>query len=400
LDYVFSVLSDRKNQLDFAFIIHLPTSLSVESLQAGAASSRNKYPATQSFLYRRQWERLSGIDSLEITTDETKLQAFMDTPFDLRVDAPCRQILLIRPDVKVLATRFHHAVADGLSAAMWISHQLQVAQGKEQPINQPLHCNVPLLKHSSPSVRRSKFAYSQPSTPLRTCTSQTSNRRSWSSFTFEASQLKQLCRRLRGFTYNDLLAACALEVLMKWNAQVKNGSQVGLWLPMNIRRYSSSGFGNGTSRIRIYPRYERDSSFIEKAREIRKQVTWCTEHGEWVVPEVEALRRLPTWLTARLLNAYLSTRLVDMGTAVFSHGESLAGGVGDGLQIATQIECVGLLQKRQRLAINGTTHRGQTCLTFTYDSQLLCSDAISLLTEMYQQEIRVAREELSNARPR
>ena len=393
LDYVFSILSDRKTQLDFAFILHLPDSLTAGALEHGALSAREKFPITNSFLYGRQWKPLKTIDHLfAVTSDAAAVESFMDKPFDLRVEAPYRQLLVQRTNGSTLVTRFHHAAADGLSAAMWISHQLQVALGEEPAA---LCSAAPTLKRTSTAVWRSRFAYSKPSTPLQTSTNKTSNRRRWKSFTFEGAILKQLCRRIGGFTYNDLLAACALEVLINWNASAKNGSQVGLWLPMNIRSESSSGFGNGTSRIRIYPRYDHRSSFVEKALEVRKQVKWCTENGEWVVPEVETIKRLPAWISASLLNTYLSTPIVDMGTAVFSHGESLAGGVGKGLQIAERIECVGLLQKRQRLAINGTTHRNETCLTFTYDPDLFCNDAITSLRDLYLEQIKLAHLELS-----
>jgi hypothetical protein len=399
LDYVFSILSDAKTPLDFAFVLHLPASLSIEALELGARSARNKFPITNSFLYQRRWEEIHTNDSaLEITIDETSVDAFMDRPFDLRVDPPCRQLLIATPESLLLITRFHHAAADGLSAAMWMSHQLQVATGKEAPIKSRGQCITPRLKQSPTSVRRSKFAYSTPSTPLRTCTNGVSNRRHWQSFSFDATELKLLIRK-RGFSYNDLLAACALEVLIKWNERHHDptATQVGLWLPMNVRREICSGFGNGTSRVRIYPRYARQTSLIEKAREVRRQVEWCTENGEWAVPDVERFLRLPSWLSASLLNAYLASRFVDMGTAVFSHGESRANGVGKGLQIADRIECIGLLQKRQRLAINGTTHKNHTCLTLTYDSGLFCTEAIKLLCEMYREQIELALRELRNA---
>jgi len=398
LDHIFSILSDKKTLLDFAFVLHFPGSPNINALEAGAQSATSKFPISNSFLYRQRWEHIHTYNNqLDVTSEDLALERFMNTPFGLRVEAPFRQLILLKPDAHVLVTRFHHAAADGLSAAMWLSHQIQVARGETQPVKTPGRSNVPILKVMSPSVWRSKFSYSAPSSPLRTCTNTGSNRRNWQSIIFEATGLKEHCRKAGGFSYNDLLAVCALQVLIAWNELHKDSSHVGLWVPINIRQRSNVGFGNGTSRIRIYPRYERQSSFVEKAREIRRQVRWCTANGEWVVPNLSSLQKIPTWLSAPLINTYLASRYVDMGTAVFSHADSLAGGVGEGLQIADRIECIGLLQKRQRLAINGTTHHGQTCLTFTYDSGMFCADAIKQLCELFQRQIESARRELSDA---
>jgi len=220
--------------------------------------------------------------------------------------------------------------------------------------------------------------------------------RRWTSFDFDATELKRACRKAGGFTYNDLLAMCTLEVLQGWNGTT--GSEVGLWVPMNIRSRTTSGFGNGTSRIRIYPRYAAEASLVEKTREVRRQIQWCSENGEWVVPNIRRFASVPRWISAPILNAYLNSHLVDMATAVFSHADSWAGGIGEGLQSAERIECIGLLHPRQALAINGTTHHGRTCLTLTYDSGLLCIDAANRLAEMYKETIETARQELCDAR--
>ena len=228
---------------------------------------------------------------------------------------------------------------------MWISHQLQVAFRFERPITQPTDCSRPQLRHSATSVRRSKFAYQELLHRFVLAHIRSSSTRRWTSFDFEATELKRACRRAGGFTYNDLLAMCTLEVLQEWNGP--NGSDVGLWVPMNIRSRTTSGFGNGTSRVRIYPRYAAAASLVEKAREVRRQVHWCSENGEWVVPNIPRFTSLPRWISAPVLNAYLNSRLVDMATAVFSHGDSWAGGIGEGLQSAERIECIGLLHVRQ-----------------------------------------------------
>src|SRR6185369_498474 len=212
----------------------------------------------------------------------------------------------------------------------------------------------------------------------------------------DAADLRQACRRVGGFTYSDLLATCALEVFGQWNQQHhRNGpARVGLWLPMNIRRRSFEGFGNGTSRIRLYARYAPSASLLDKTRAIRQQVSWTTEHGEWAVPELPLFTRLPSWIAAPALKRYLNRPSIDMATGVFSHADRWAGDAREAFKHVDRIECIGLLHPRQSHAINAATHQGQTWMTFTSDTGLLGDADIEQLVEMYKQQIALARKEL------
>ena len=400
LDYVFTALSRTVPSLDFAFVLHFAKPPDIAALELGARSARNKYPTTSSLVHGGRWEYVptaaSPIEQTRTTNAQKEIERFMNLSFDLRVDPPCRQLLIQQePGNALLVSRFHHAAADGMSAALWLGHQLQVANGLVPSVNNPAFYSRPSLRYLNPSVRRSKFAYDEPSDPLKISKNQPSGERRWLTLTFPATDLRRACKRRGGFTYNDLLATCALEVLEKFKSENSATSRIGLWVPVNIRCEASSGFGNGTSRIRIYRRYMHDASLVHKAREVRHQISWCTEHGEWVVPEIPLFTKLPRWATARVLKTYLNSRSVDMATAVFSHADSWASGAGKGLQCAERIECIGVLHPRQSVAINGTTHRGQTVLTFTYDSGSISDAEASQLSRSYGQQIALAREDLS-----
>jgi hypothetical protein len=251
-------------------------------------------------------------------------------------------------------------------------------------------------------VRRSQFAYGEACDPLWTSSSTRSGKRHWSTIDFESSDLKRACREAGGFTYNDLLATCALEVFREWNHQHSSGEyqRIGLWLPINVRQKSASGFGNGTSRIRLYARYPPNASLIDKAREIRRQVSWSTRHGEWTIPGFPVLKTLPRWIVSRLVHSYLSLPSVDMATGIFSHADSGIGEAGEAFQQVERIECVGLMHPRQLLALNGTTHRGYTWLTFTYDPGLFERDEVRFqLAQMYLDQVSLARQELGVLKP-
>ena len=367
LDVAFKLLDDPRSPQDFTIVLHFNEPPSVEGLRAGAKSACEHYD--------RQINLETRID----------LDVFVNEPFG---SYPIKQIF----SGDTLATRFHHAAADGLSAALWLGHQLSVAYGFT-----PSARSAELsLRRTSTSVRRSKFAFDGACDPLWTPDRTRSGTRRWSTFSFSSADLREVCRRAGGFTYSDLLATCALEIYAEWNQQhSQNGApKVGLWLPMNIRSRSFEGFGNGTSRIRLYARYSPSASLLEKAREVRRQVSWSTEHGEWAIPELPLFKRLPHWITGPALRRYLNRPSIDMATGVFSHADRWAGDAREAFKDVNRIECIGLLHTRQNLAINAATHLGQTWMTFTYDAGQLRATDVDQLIGMYKRQIASAREEL------
>ncbi|HYJ85197.1 MAG TPA: hypothetical protein VEW46_04015 [Pyrinomonadaceae bacterium] len=404
IDRVFSMMDSQRRPLDFTLLLHLKNAPGLEALRTGARSARNLYPATGSYIDQQHWIRLSqpgdgiSVISVSSTADLAKeIEEFIDGPLDLHNRMPVQQLVvvdLVKNEVK-LATRFHHAVADGLSAAMWISHQLRVAHEKIAAVAEVSPFQIlPLRSHPSP-VKKSRYAYRGPSNPLWTTEAKPSRARRWRTIEVAAGELREGCRRAGGFTYNDLLATCTLEVFSRWNGLHSNGrpQKVGLWLPVNIRQRAALGFGNGTSRIRLYPRYDDRESLPGKCREIRRQVSWSNRHGEWATPTKFPLDSLPPWVTRPLLLGYLRRPGIDMATGVFSHADRGTEEISEICQQAETLESIGLLHAQHPLAINGATSGGRTWLTFTYDPGLLSTRDIEGLVEMYQEQLVTARRE-------
>lgn len=398
LDYAFSLLDSAASPQDFTIILRFSNPPPLENLRAGATSATNRYPVSGCKIKNRRWAP-GTTEPLPLNGNgQPSLERFINDRFDVRRQSAVRQVLFANDETEArLVTRFHHAAADGLSAALWLGHQLSVAYGLSEPETTPAAFAEVALRESQTSVRRSAFAYSGASDPLWTTNYIASGARQWHTISFPADDLRRRCRRARGFTYSDLLATCTLEVLSSWNRKhvSKPTQKIGLWYPLNVRRNSTSGFGNGTSRIRVYARFAPQTSLIDKAREVRKQVSWATINGEWVVPQAPLFTRLPRSIVGPLLNGYLKQPTVDMATGVFSHAERWAGEAREAFKYVTQIECVGLLHSRQRLAINGATHQGQTWLTFTYDPALLDAADVCALARMFEHQIELARRELA-----
>ena len=400
LDYAFSLLDSAESPQDFVIILSLQDPPPLGDLRAGAASAMNRYPTSACTIKHRSRVFTAANEAAKLPLNGNgppSLEAFVNERFDARREAPVKQILVSSvANEALLVTRFHHTAADGLSAALWLGHQLGVAYKLIEPEAVPASFAELPLRAATTSVRRSVFAYHGASDPLWTTNYIPSGARRWLTINFDASELRQACRQARGFTYSDLLATCVLETFSAWNQKhdPRTQPQIGLWYPLNIRAKSPPGFGNGTSRIRLYARYSPDASFGDKARAVRRQVAWSTEHGEWVIPQLPLFTRLPRPIVAPLLNGYLKQPQVDMATGVFSHADRWVGEAAESFKYVNRIECVGLLHSRQRVAINGATHQGRTWLTFTYDPGLLEASDARELVEMYEQHLAAAREEL------
>jgi hypothetical protein len=400
LDYAFSLLDSAESPQDFTIILHLSNPPSIDDLRTGASSATNRYPLTGCRIENRSWVRSENARA-ELPCNgngQPSLERFVNDRFDVHRQGPVRQVLFADAETEAqLITRFHHTAADGLSAALWLGHQLSVAYGLTERETTPAKFAEVALRESKTSVHRTAFAYSGASDPLWTTNYIPSGARQWLTINFPANDLRGRCRQAHGFTYSDLLATSTLEVLSQWNQkhQPQTTHKIALWYPLNIRRNSTSGFGNGTSRIRLYARFPPHTSLFDKTRAVREQVVWATTNGEWVVPKMPLFMLLPRPIAVPLLNGYLKQPTVDMATAVFSHADRWAGDAVEAFKYVTRIECVGLLHARQRLAINAATHQGQTWLTFTYDPALLEVDDVRELARMYEQQIAVARKELA-----
>jgi hypothetical protein len=402
IDFVFSIMNEPARPFDFALVFHLKDTPSVQGLQLGASSARNLYPTTGSYLARKEWIRAveSQGEPIQVSSDSGAIEKFLDQPLDPSRQQPVQQLLVL-PDEgngnrTKLVTRFHHAAADGLSATLWLAHQLRVAYSQESPtVRSAPFLNLVLKTHPS-GVRRSRFSFAGPSDRLWAQHSSPSPLRRWLTVSVPTADIRKRCVRIGGFSYNDLLATCALETFRRWNLrhQANQEQRTGLWLPVNIRRRPSSGFGNGTSRIRVYARYAPTASCIEKCQEIHRQISWSIEHGEWNVPSDPALTRLPAWTVGPLLRRYLNRGKIDMTTGVFSHVERLTAYDNEVFRKVEKIESIGQLHPRHCLAINGATHCGQTWLTFTYDPSMLTQEDVLQIVELYQEEFRSARSEL------
>ena len=223
LDRTFYLLDGARSPQDFTLILDLRDVPDVDRFYEGAKSAMNRFPTSACRVAGRKWVWRENFE-LELAESESAIEGFIDKRFDLRCQPPVKQLLMLNGSSARLATRFHHAAADGLSGALWLGHQLNVAYGLERPQIDPGRFNGLTLRKSANSVRRSQFAFEGASDPLRSSHSKRSGARRWSTISFSSCELQKACRRSRGFTYHDLLATCTLEVLTSWNHNCRGGT--------------------------------------------------------------------------------------------------------------------------------------------------------------------------------
>ena len=405
LDSICRVLDSPQRPLDFTLVLHLKQAPQIESLRAGAQSARNLYATTGSHIKGNQWVRSAapeaGRKAGEVHSRallETAGKAFVDGPFELRSQMPVQQLLIKEKGggKAQLLTRFHHAAADYISAMLWLRHQFEVAADRRPPTATAAPFRALELRRHAAPIKKSPFAYCGPAQRLRRQGTRPARARRWHSIQVPAAELRKSASKRDGFTCNDLLVTCALETFSRWNqgGQPGRGAKVGLLLPINIRKKPFEGFGNGASRIRIYARYAAAAPLLDKCRQVRRQVDWCKEHGEWAVPLSHPLTRLPAWAGTPLLRSYLKRPWVDVATGVFSHAERWEGQNDDLFQDVEKIAFIGQLHQRYPLVLNAATLRQQTWLTFTWDPGLLADSDLQKLVAIYQEQIALAQREL------
>ena len=379
--------------LDFTLILRFRRSPEHAGLVRGAASARNAFPITASVIKGKCWllaNAPSGSSpechtSTSADGSESVLKEFVGSPFRLAEEPPLRQMLVRESgrEDPCIATRVHHSAADLLSCLQWVRHQLRVASGAEPPIEEIAPFESIPLASSPPGARRNPDWVQ--SERLWTRGGSPSGERRWSAFSIPVNGLEDLSRDRNGFTYNDVLAAAALETARWWNA--RNGvhsNRVGLWLPINIRRDSFVGFGNGSSRIRVRLLVQPTATFREKCLSVRSQVDRARSNGEWVVPQRPLALRLPLGVVAPALRAYLRRPWADTGSLSFTHVQRWPGRDEDCFQDLAGIEVVGALHTTHPLMLAAVTCHDRTWLTATFDPALLRDDDITAIGQYFR----------------
>ena len=401
LDLVSAKLSRPRRPLDFTVILTVD-GVCFEDLIRGAQSARHAFPTSGSIVVGREWvwqsegaELCRCVDAEDEAARRAVLEAFVDAPLDVHCEAPVRVMWVTGPAGNRLAVRFHHAAFDGISAGLWLLQMLLVATGALPEVTTVAVWEPPKLKVHPEPARLSKYAWGGASEGLWHPGGQPSAARRWRALAVEAAPLRRAVQRLDGPTYNDFLASAFLETLVRWNrSHGEPASRMGLWLPVNIRQRALEGFGNGSSRIRVYARPLEEPSADQKIRQFREQVAWSRAHGEWNVPEDLAVFKWPAWLMVPVLRMFIDRPGVDYGSAVFSHMEKL-GAAEQLLPMVSDPEWVMMLDKRYPVGMVAATMGAHTRMSLTWDPAMMPDSDANQLLDSYGEVLEEMRGAIS-----
>lgn len=393
LDLVSALLSTPERPFDYALRLAFARDGAPTESQMieGARRAVERFPASACVRKGARWESAAShafrLDNARCDgPDDRRIESFIDEPLDLTREPGVRQLRIENPRAAQVdvVTRMHHALGDFVSLLLWLDAQLSANPALE-------HAELKLRHHAAPA-RRSRYAFDGPADPVKVARhGKPSARRRWKTLTFEPCEVE--ARPQPTFTYNDLLCAILLETLRAWN----ESSRVALWHAVNAREEPFSGFGNGSSRIRIYHRFEQAPTYAAKAAHVREQIVWCKENGEWAVPDDgRALFKLPLWALKPALLAFAYRPGVDYASMLFSHIGELAPRAAEPefLSRVTDLECIAQLHARHPLAIVALGFRGKTRFTLTWDDALYSEGDIDRFLACFESHRAAATAEL------
>lgn len=336
LDEIILLGQGSVRSLECVFALELFQAPDLHVLKAGAERAQKKFPKT-------------GKHPLEIN-NYSSLETFINEPLP---DLWHLKQGLIRKDNKIiLALKMSHVLGDAVSMVLWLKAQL----GDEAPSSDIKLQTFPSKKDS---VHRSFL----PSETWPGNTSVSYDRR----LTFLTLEHDE---RFGDFSVNDILSLAILKSLPL--------ERKSLWVPVNIREKAWEGFGNGLSRMRIYPA-KTVISIKEELLFIKSQKKEARSSGEIFSPAPDF--KIEGRVKQGLFKIWLNRPWADWGSLSFSH-------LHDRNEILP--DCDGVwgvtnLPEKQQAGIFAFTRKNRTWLTLTMDAKSFDENkAASILSQVQE----------------
>ena len=276
LDLVCRAMDSPLRPLDYALLLHFRQPPDGARLRKGALSARNLYPVTGSSIEGRKWRRLEApehgltIAEAEGGNTDGAIREFLRVPF--RLDRETAGSPVVDPGQEQSRPSCHsHASRRGGSAqhadvgpspvasrfgpgpvrgAYGAFRAPQVAPTRRAAHRRPLRRTGDDATRSGRARRRSR-----PNAIGRQLRIRASELPGTFTRAEKALHITTSCSSARWIRCTGGTASTA-----------QPGRKTGVWLPMNIREDAFRGFGNGTSRIRVYRRFAGDDTLQSKCR--------------------------------------------------------------------------------------------------------------------------------------
>jgi hypothetical protein len=285
----------------------------------------------------------------EMGSSET-LQAFLDvrlpTPFHI-------EVARINEEEPLIALKMSHVLGDAVS--MFLFMKAMFGQAVED--------GIPELK-SFPAKK---------DTPYRDLL----NSRLWPRRGEKSFERKFVTESLEhgdqnAAVFNDLMLYSLLETLPY--------PRKAIWVPVNVRKNFWKGFGNGLSRLRIYP--PKGANLPEKLAHIRKQKQEAMKNGEVALPPADF--DIHNKKHKFLYEMWIRRPWADWGSISLSHVTN-SGGFLDGFRHVTGISN---LMPAHNGAIFAVTSAGRTTFTLTFDPKIVSDEESHILLRDFVTHLR------------
>ncbi len=172
--------------------------------------------------------------------------------------------------------------------------------------------------------------------------------------------------------FNDLMLYSLLETL--------SFSRKAVWVPVNVRKSFWKGFGNGLSRLRIYP--PKGARLPEFLAHIRKQKTEAMKNGEVALPPSDF--DIHDKKHRFVYDLWVRRPWADWGSISLSHVTNSVGFL-DGFR---NVAGISNLMPAHNAAIFAVTSGGRTDFTLTFDPAVVSDEESRILLRDFLTHLR------------
>ncbi len=172
--------------------------------------------------------------------------------------------------------------------------------------------------------------------------------------------------------FNDLMLYSLLETLPY--------ERKAVWVPVNVRKNFWRGFGNGLSRLRVYP--PKGGNIQEKLDHIRKQKREAMKNGEVALPPADF--DIHNKKHKLFYELWIRRPWADWGSISLSHVTNSVGFL-DGFH---HIAGISNLMPAHNAAIFAVTSAGRTDFTLTFDPAIVSDEESRILLRDFVTHLR------------
>ena len=314
LDEILLLSEGQRRSLDCVVILDFANPPSLEQLKEGAIRAQKIFSKTSAY-------------DVSLTI-ENQLEDF--------INRPLKSIWHLEEAIigNSVALKMSHALGDAVSMILWLKAQFGHEIQDEK-----------LLLHKFAKKRNSPHVGVRPSV-VWPHVKHISPVRKTEEITLQHEE------SYAAFSINDLLSLAVLKSLPV--------TRKALWLPVNVRKKGWSGFGNGLSRMRLYPSSET-LSVKEELNFIRKQKRDAWSSGELFLPgdnfKLDGIKKI-------LLKGWIRRPWADWGSLTLSH-------IADKSEIfpeTIRIRGITNIPEKHQAGLFAFTRKGETSLTLTMDA--------------------------------